>query len=154
MVISFGIFPGGLSLSSGGVISGTPSAEGTFNFTIRVTDTAPQQNAQKTFSLTIVPAGAPLSITTTSPLPSGIVGTRYSRDLQASGGTVPYRWSIRSGALPQGLTLSSDGVLERDTDERGFVQFHGSGHRQQFEQQTADQALTLTIDNPSIPALT
>ena len=152
--LASGSLPGGLSLSSGGVISGTPSAEGTFNFTIRVTDTAPQQNAQKAFSLTIVPAGAPLSITTTSPLPSGIVGVRYSRDLQASGGTVPYRWSIRSGVLPQGLTLSSDGVLSGTPTSTGSSSFTVRATDSSSQPQTADQAFTMTIDNPSIPALT
>jgi Putative Ig domain len=151
--LASGSLPGGLSLSSGGVISGTPAVEGTFNFTIRVTDTA-QQNSQKAFSLTIVPAGAPLSITTTSPLPSGVVGTRYSRDLQASGGTVPYRWTIRSGVLPQGLTLSSDGVLSGTPTSTGPFSFTVRATDSSSQPQMADQAFTMTIDNPSIPALT
>jgi hypothetical protein len=45
--------PGGLSLSSAGVISGTPNAVGTFTFTVRVGDSAtPQQVASRTFTIT------------------------------------------------------------------------------------------------------
>ena len=50
---------------------------------------------------------APLSITTSSPLPSGVPGTAYSAPpLVATGGTTPYNWSISSGSLPGGLTLA------------------------------------------------
>ena len=53
----------------------------------------------------------PPTITAASPLPSGMVGTPYSQTLTASGGTAPYTWSIASGGLPPGLSLSSGGVL-------------------------------------------
>src|ERR1035438_805660 len=48
----------------------------------------------------------PLGIVTTS-LPSGQVGTAYSATLAASGGTLPYAWSLTSGILPAGLTLNA-----------------------------------------------
>jgi len=41
-----GSLPGGLSLSEGGVISGTPTAEGDFNFTVKVTDANSQTDTQ------------------------------------------------------------------------------------------------------------
>jgi hypothetical protein len=47
-----------------------------------------------------------LSITTTS-LPNGQVGSAYSAQLAATGGTSPYSWSIASGALPAGLSLNA-----------------------------------------------
>jgi hypothetical protein len=50
-----GTFPPGLSLSSSGVPTGTPSTTGTFSFTVRVTD-ALAATADKTFSITIYPA--------------------------------------------------------------------------------------------------
>lgn len=55
-------------------------------------------------------AGASLAVTTSS-LPGGTVAAPYSQTLAASGGTSPYTWSIASGALPRGLTLSSAGVI-------------------------------------------
>jgi hypothetical protein len=46
------------------------------------------------------------------PLPAGIAGTAYSATLEADGGTLPYTWSIISGSLPAGLSLSpSTGVI-------------------------------------------
>ncbi len=45
-------------------------------------------------------------------LPQAMVGTAYSFTLRATGGTIPYAWSITSGTLPAGLTLnSSTGVI-------------------------------------------
>ncbi len=63
-------------------------------------------------TLTVTPAGL-VSITTTSPLPPGMVITPYSATLAASGGTPPYTWSVADGyTLPAFLTLdASTGVI-------------------------------------------
>lgn len=47
----------------------------------------------------------------TNSLPSAVVGQSYSQQLTASGGTGLYTWSLVSGALPPGVTLSSTGVI-------------------------------------------
>ena len=44
-------------------------------------------------------------------LPVGTVGTPYSQTLAASGGATPYAWTVTSGTLPNGISLSSAGVL-------------------------------------------
>ena len=44
-------------------------------------------------------------------LPAGTVGTAYSRAITATGGTGPYTFTVASGALPAGLTLTAAGVL-------------------------------------------
>jgi len=44
-------------------------------------------------------------------LPLGTVGVSYSHTLSASFGTSPYTWTVNSGSLPGGLTLSSGGVI-------------------------------------------
>jgi hypothetical protein len=49
------------------------------------------------------------TVTTTS-LPNGTVGTAYSQTLTAAGAT-PITWSIDTGSLPGGLTLSTAGVI-------------------------------------------
>jgi hypothetical protein len=51
-----------------------------------------------------------LTITTTSPLPSGTVDTFYSTVFSATGGAAPYAWTITSGSVP-GLAISSTGAL-------------------------------------------
>jgi hypothetical protein len=51
-----------------------------------------------------------LAVTTAS-LPATVVGQSYSQQLLASGGVGPYRWSVISGSLPVGLSLSTTGLL-------------------------------------------
>ena len=52
----------------------------------------------------------PLSVTTTS-LASGQTSTPYSATLSATGGVAPYNWTVKSGTLPAGLSLSAAGVI-------------------------------------------
>src|SRR5205085_230564 len=105
--ISAGSLPAGLTLSAGGTISGTPGSAGTSNFTVKVTDSA-SVSMTAALSLTVNPPA--LSITTSS-LPAGTVGTPYSQALGASGGTLPYTWSVSVGSLPAGFTLSAAGTI-------------------------------------------
>ena len=66
-----------------GLISGTPSATGTFSVGVSVKD-----SASKTGSRTYTPSGyGVLSSITTASLPNGTVGTAYSQPLAAAGGT-------------------------------------------------------------------
>ena len=101
--VTKGSLPPGLTLS-GATIGGTPTAAGTSDFTVQVTDSGqPAQTKQIALSLVIGPA---LLVITRTSLPTAMVGAPYSQTLSASGGTAPYSWSIASGSLPPGLTLS------------------------------------------------
>ncbi|MEK6406224.1 MAG: FG-GAP-like repeat-containing protein [Acidobacteriota bacterium] len=60
LVAGLGTLPPGLGLSAGGVISGTPTTVGTYNFTVKVTDAVPA-TAQKALSIAVVVAGVPLA---------------------------------------------------------------------------------------------
>jgi hypothetical protein len=52
-------------------------------------------------------------------LPAGVAGQAYNQALAATGGLAPYVWSIASGSLPVGLTLSSGGVISGTPTEAG-----------------------------------
>ena len=100
--------PPGLSLSGAGLLSGTPTGTGgAYTFTVQATDAA-SHTASGSFGVTVVLA--PVTITTTSPLPAGSVGAAYTTPLAASGGTGTYVWSVTAGAVPTGLTLNADGT--------------------------------------------
>jgi sugar lactone lactonase YvrE len=101
-----GALPAGLSLSSGGVITGTPTATGTSTFTVSARDSANPFAAQASESVTIAIAARKLTITT-SKLASASVGTAYAQSLSAAMGINPLHWSIASGALPSGLSLNA-----------------------------------------------
>jgi hypothetical protein len=103
--VSAGSLPNGLSLTAGsGAISGTPTASGAFPFSVTVKDSAGNTSPAQSLSITI---GAGVTVTTTS-LPNGTVGVAYGQTLAASGGAPPYsNWTVVSGALPGGLTLTA-----------------------------------------------
>lgn len=63
-----------------------------------------------------------LTITTTT-LPNGATGQRYTYQLTGTGGEQPYTWAITSGTLPTGLTLSSNGALTGIPLQNGVFPF-------------------------------
>jgi len=103
--VSSGTLPAGISLSADGTLAGTPTAAGTFSFTVNVTD-ASGQSATEAASVTVIDR-----VATTFAAPSGEIDTAYTDTLTADGGTAPYTWSVKLGILPPGITLSSAGVL-------------------------------------------
>jgi len=144
---SAGTLPTGLSISTSGVISGTPSAAGTFSFTVRVTDAAATA-VTKSLSITVTTGTAPLSISTSS-LPGGTAGTAYSQTLAASGGTAPYRWSY-SGTLPPGVAVTSAGAVTGTPTTAGTYSF--TVLVSDAKSATATKALSVTIAAaPSAP---
>ena len=96
----------GLTLSSGGMISGTPSTTtgSPFTRTYRVQD----NNGVATTKSLAITVNAALTIDTTSPLPDGKENQPYGPlTMQASGGTPPYNnWGVTPD-LPPGLTLNA-----------------------------------------------
>jgi hypothetical protein len=140
-----GSLPAGLSLgSSTGTISGTPTAYGTSNFTVRVTDSqgTPDTDDQ---ALSIYVAPEDLVITTSS-LPGGTVSQAYSETVQATGGVTPYSWSIVSGSLPAGLSLgSSTGTISGTPTTEETANFTVRVTDSQGTPDTDDQALSIEI---------
>jgi hypothetical protein len=134
-----------------GIISGTPGASGTFNFTVRVTDSFPLSDTQS-LSITIAAAPVPPNITTPSLL-GGTVGTAYSQTLQRTGGTAPFTWSF-TGTLPTGLSLTpSTGVISGIPSATGTFNFTPQVTDSLSLTDTTPPALSIVISN-SAPNIT
>lgn len=102
-----GVLPGGLGLSSGGTVSGTPiDNTGTYEFTTLATDSTATSQTQ-TYSLLLLPE---ISITPTV-LPDATQNSAYSQQLTATGGAGPFSYALQSGSLPTGITLSGSGLI-------------------------------------------
>jgi hypothetical protein len=117
-----GALPAGLTMSTTGLISGTPQVIGTFNIFVRATGPL-QQTAGANYNLVVTVA--PLVINT-SALPDAIAGSPYSTSLSASGGTPPYFWSLQSGQLPIGMRLQPDGTITGSPQTAGTFTFTAS----------------------------
>lgn len=120
--ISNGSLPNGLELTPNGTITGIPTLEGDFEFTIKVTDSS-QDSAEDIASLIISSVSAPLTITASRSLPTGWVGLSFNTTLSAAGGKYPYYWSIISENSPSGLHLTQEGKITGTPSVAGTYNF-------------------------------
>ena len=120
----------------------------TVNFTIAATGTGGAgTTTSSTTSYTVAPAP---TITTASPLPNGSTTGAYSQTFAATGGSgTGYVWSLFSGSLPNGITLSSGGGLSGTPTQAGNFNFTievtDSANR------SATKAFALTITTVTAP---
>lgn len=105
--VTVGSLPPGLSLASGGVLSGTPTSSGAYNFTVTGTDSLSVAGSQA-YTLSISPAAVAISPGSLAP---GSRSQFYSAALTGSGGTGPYSFAVTGGVLPAGLAVSAGGTL-------------------------------------------
>lgn len=113
--------PPGLTLNkSTGAITGVPTKIGNYTFTIRVQDscTTPGKSVEKQFKINVYD---PLEIKDLQIIQCLTINTTISPPfcLTATGGLPGYEWSIESGSLPAGLTLSSNGCITGTITEGG-----------------------------------
>jgi hypothetical protein len=135
--------PTGLSLSTAGVVSGTPTGSaGTTSFTVQVTDSA-SNKATAAFSITVA---AGVTITTSTSLADGYPGTAYSPvTFAATGGTETYTsWTVTSGSVPAGMALSAAGVLSGTPTTTGSYSFNVKVT--DSASNTASRTFTLTVE--------
>jgi hypothetical protein len=103
-----GSLPAGISLSSAGVLAGTPTSPGAYTLALAVTDAAGDTASQ---ALTLSVAGSAGGIVVvTSHLPDATLNQAYSTTLTAQGGAGGDSWTS-SGSLPPGMTLTLSGQL-------------------------------------------
>ena len=122
-----GSLPPGLSLSSSGLVSGTPTVGGGWSFWVELSDENPPSqswcvvsSAQREFSITVV-EGLNINQNTLSPKAT-FLNEPYSVQLSASGGGSQV-WSIKSGSLPAGMGLSSNGLISGTPTATGHFTF-------------------------------
>jgi hypothetical protein len=90
--------PPGLYMSESGNITGTPSTDGSYDFTVKVSDSDNDTRWQtKNLEIEVYPQGE-VSITSAA-LPPAYVSEAYEGQLSAVGGEQPYTWSIQSGGI-------------------------------------------------------
>jgi hypothetical protein len=100
-----GTLPPGLAIVNG-VITGTPAAEGSYQFVVQA-----QLDAQRKDTETLqIDVRAAVAIAA-PPVPKSEVGVPFSTRLVATGGTGAFTWSLAGGALPPGIALAADGTL-------------------------------------------
>lgn len=118
-----GNLPPGLNLTSDGILSGTPTTTGTYTFNIVATNASFTDTAGP-FTL-VIAAPADEQITwSNQPNNPGTVGVPYSTQFN---GTNVTTYSIFSGTVPPGLTLSSSGLLSGTPTTAGTYQFAING---------------------------
>lgn len=144
--LASGQLPAGLSLSTAGVLSGTPTLANPTPtvFTVQVQDGgAPPQS--KSLALTIR-APAPLAIVPGGgALPQALANVAYSTQLSTTGGIGPVTWSVTSGSLPPGMTLSSLGTVSGTSSAVGNYAFTIQAADSGSPQQQATASYTATI---------
>ncbi len=103
--------PPGLSISSAGLITGTPSAFGTSNVTITATDTT-GASGSASFTWTITDTNGN-TITVTNPgSQSGTLGTAISGlQIHATDSATSQTLTFTATGLPPGLTITSPGLI-------------------------------------------
>ncbi|HEY1036746.1 MAG TPA: putative Ig domain-containing protein, partial [Pseudoxanthomonas sp.] len=109
--IGGGALPAGLTLDpTTGALNGVPTVAGSFNFSIRATDstTGTAGTIVQAYALAL---SAPAIAISPETLPAGMLGAPFDSRLAASGGTAPYQFQLIDGTLPAGVALDADGRL-------------------------------------------
>ena len=139
-----GALPAGLTLSSAGVISGTPTeAVQSKAVQIRVADVDGRTNTRN-YEISI---RAPLGVAALTPPAISQVRTPFKwGPLVPTGGAAPYTFALASGTLPAGIVLTPAGTLEGTPTQAGA--FRVVIRTTDSETRTIDTPVTLQIASP------
>ena len=139
--LASGTLPPGITLSSRGVLFGTPTATGSFTFTVQVTDGMSTATGSFTINVSLVPLAF-----TSNTMPAAGSGKAYSQLLPVVGGTLPYTATLASGSLPAGLALSANGLVTGTPGSAGSFTFTVNVTDSSTPVQSATQTLTMAVD--------
>lgn len=142
--VTSGSLPPGLTLTSAGVLSGTPTQAGIYTGVITITNVV--GSTTQNFSITVDANTAP-KITNGPPPATGSTGLAYGFTYSASGFPVPI-FSVSAGSLPPGLTLSAAGVISGTPIQAGT--YTGTVEATNSSGPAAMQAFSIVITRDSI----
>lgn len=135
-----GAMPAGLTLGSNGLVSGTATVAGAYNFVVRAENMVGA--VEKAFSIAVNTLVVAPTITTTQ-LPNGKVGDVYQQTLQATGsGTIT--WKVSAGFVPAGLVLNqATGAISGTPSAEGTATFTVTATNTGG---SYERTLTITVD--------
>ena len=137
-----GALPSGVTLSTAGVLSGTPTSEGSYGFVVK----AQYGNAidTKEYKLSVrQPMSAKSPFGPARP-PSSEVGIRLAKTFTATGGSGTYIWALASGALPAGVALNTaTGTIAGTPQTAGVFAFGVTAKDSEGRVTTSAAALTV-----------
>lgn len=137
-----GALPGGLALSAQGLLTGTPTTEGSYHFVVKAQDGSRTDVHEYTLNVR-----QPLRVT--SPLgpalpPSSEVGIRVTKAYTAAGGSGTYTWALASGTLPPGVVLDpAQGTISGTPQAAGAFGFEVKATDSEGRATTSAAALTV-----------
>jgi hypothetical protein len=128
------------------------------SYQVSISGTTSTGNAFQSGNSSTLIVNAPVAITTSSPLATGVVSDNYSQTLDASGGSGTYTWAVTGGTLPGGLSLNTaTGVVSGQPTTAGLSHFEvkatDSLHMPASKEfaLTIDRTLVITTSSP-LPA--
>lgn len=152
-----GSLPVGVTLTTGGVLTGVPEESGVFPFTVTATDNLGFSGTQA-YTLTVA---APTIVLSPVTLPAATGATAYTaQQITATGGAAPYTYTVSSGALPAGMSVSAGGSVSGTPTVSGTFSFivtatdaNGFAGSRSYMLDVAAPAITLSPANlPSATA--
>lgn len=114
--LASGTLPTGLSFSSDGTLSGTPTQAGSFPLTVRVTDPNAFFAISTTYTLVLT---HPVITVNNPATATGRTNVAFSQSFTSSGGNGAATFTLASGVLPGGLTLATGGTLSGTPTQAG-----------------------------------
>jgi hypothetical protein len=129
--------------SSTGVatINGSGLATGVATGSTSIVASIGSVSANTTLTVQVAPLGV-----ATSSLSNGTVNAAYAATLLASGGTLPYSWSLAGGLLPAGLTLNgSSGAISGTPTTTGTFNFTARVNDTSSPVQSVTKALSILV---------
>lgn len=143
-----GNLPGGLTLSSAGEITGTPTAHGSFSFTVKASAKG-YKDAEAQFSIEVAER---LSLSyTASALAGGNVGETYSASVATATGADLITYTRTGGSLPAGLTLNTSGAISGTPEVNGSFSFTVTASAAGYNGKAADFSIAISKSQLSYP---